>query len=44
LGGDSLDLTTWSSAERKAHSFEKKDPLGKEIMDAIKKGEVLQVG
>ncbi|GAB1211693.1 hypothetical protein ATERTT37_000817 [Aspergillus terreus] len=44
IGGDSLDLTTWSSAERKAHSFEKKDPLGKEIMNAIKKGEVLQVG
>ncbi|KAL5357715.1 hypothetical protein BJX96DRAFT_145065 [Aspergillus floccosus] len=44
IGGDALDLTTWSSAERKAKSFGKKDPLGKEIMNAIKEGQVLQMG
>lgn len=42
IGGDSLDITTWSSAERKAHSFDNKDPLGKKERDAIKEGMVMQ--
>lgn len=41
LGGDYLDITTWTSAERKNASFDGKDPLGKEEIDAIKKGMVL---
>ncbi|XXG97885.1 hypothetical protein Hte_004199 [Hypoxylon texense] len=44
IGGDAMDLTTWTSAERKAASFDKKDPLGKREMDAIKKGMVIQLG
>lgn len=43
IGGDSLDITTWNSAERKTQSFNKKDPLGKEEIDAIKNGMVLQM-
>jgi hypothetical protein len=42
VGGDRLDITTFSSAERKAASFKKKDPLGKKEMDAIKNGLILQ--
>ncbi|RLM01964.1 hypothetical protein CFD26_108835 [Aspergillus turcosus] len=41
LGGDYLDITTWTSAERKKASFDGKDPLSKEEIDAIKKGMVL---
>ena len=44
LGGDKLDITTYSSAERKSHSLRGKDPLGKKEMDAIKKGMVMQLG
>ncbi|KAF9889062.1 hypothetical protein FE257_008039 [Aspergillus nanangensis] len=43
IGGDSLDITTWSSAARKEGSFTGKDPLGKKEMDAIKDGMVLQL-
>ncbi|KAH9883568.1 hypothetical protein F4778DRAFT_775118 [Xylariomycetidae sp. FL2044] len=42
IGGDALDMTTWTSAERKAKSFDSKDPLGKKEMDAIKQGLVMQ--
>lgn len=41
IGGDHLDITTWTSGQRKEASFEKKDPRGKKDMDAIKKGLVL---
>ncbi|KAK0615358.1 hypothetical protein B0T17DRAFT_657547 [Bombardia bombarda] len=44
IGGDYLDITTWSSAERKEKAFAKKDPLGKAQIDAIKKGLILQRG
>ncbi|KAK3392889.1 hypothetical protein B0H63DRAFT_456767 [Podospora didyma] len=44
IGGDSLDLTTWTSAERKAKSFKRKDPFGKAEIDAIKRGDVLSMG
>ncbi|KAH2917618.1 hypothetical protein KXW25_006949 [Aspergillus fumigatus] len=42
-GGDALDITTWSSADRKKASFDGKDPLGKEERDAIKKGLVMSL-
>ncbi|KAJ5815648.1 hypothetical protein N7474_007425 [Penicillium riverlandense] len=43
MGGDGCDITTWSSAKRKKHSFDNKDPLGKKEMDAIKQGMVMQL-
>lgn len=36
MGGDNLDITSWTSAERKAAHFDKKDPLGKKELDMIK--------
>jgi hypothetical protein len=44
IGGDALDITTWTSAERKRKSFDKKDPLGKKELDAIKNGMVMSLG
>lgn len=44
IGGDDLDITTWSSAERKSHSFTKKDPLDKKMINMIKEGLVMQLG
>ncbi|GKT84569.1 hypothetical protein CT0861_07009 [Colletotrichum tofieldiae] len=44
IGGDDLDITSWSSAERKRHAFNKKDPLGKKEIDAIKDGMVMMLG
>lgn len=41
IGGDSLDNTGWSSAERKQHAFRKKDPLPKDILDGLEAGEVI---
>jgi hypothetical protein len=43
-GGDKLDITSWTSAERKAKSFSKKDPLGKKEIDALKQGMVMSLG
>lgn len=43
IGGDNLDLTTWSSAERKKHSFDKKDPLDRQMINALKEGLVMQL-
>ncbi|KAI3319180.1 hypothetical protein HD806DRAFT_510258 [Xylariaceae sp. AK1471] len=43
IGGDGLDITTWSPAERKAASFDKKDPVGKDGIDALKKGLVMRM-
>lgn len=42
IGGDHLDITTWTSAERKKASFDKKDPMNKKMIDAIKKGLIMQ--
>ncbi|OIW26346.1 hypothetical protein CONLIGDRAFT_469830 [Coniochaeta ligniaria NRRL 30616] len=42
IGGDKHDITAFSSAERKAQSFDKKDILGKEGIEALKKGLVLR--
>jgi hypothetical protein len=44
IGGDNLDITAWSSAKRKSKAFDKKDPLGKKEIDALKKGLVLSIG
>lgn len=41
IGGDNLDITTWSSAARKKKSFNNKDPLGKRELDALKEGMVM---
>jgi hypothetical protein len=38
LGGDHFDIMAMSSVERKEHSFAKKDPLGKDGVEALKKG------
>ncbi|KAL2023331.1 hypothetical protein VTK56DRAFT_3069 [Thermocarpiscus australiensis] len=43
IGGDSLDITTWSSWERRAHSFNGRDPLTKPEIQAIAMGLVLSV-
>lgn len=44
MGGDSLDITSWTPAERKKSAFNGKDPLGKRELDAIKKGMVMSMG
>ena len=44
IGGDALDITTWTPAERKQFNFDKKDPFSKEEIAAIKKGLVIQMG
>ncbi|KAF6845041.1 hypothetical protein CMUS01_00430 [Colletotrichum musicola] len=44
IGGDSLDITSWTPAERKKASFNKKDPLPKQILDGIKDGLVVGLG
>ncbi|KAI9367289.1 hypothetical protein BJX61DRAFT_538185 [Aspergillus egyptiacus] len=43
FGGDSFDITAWPSAKRKKYNFEKKDPIDKEGMKAIKEGGVMQM-
>lgn len=44
IGGDGLDISGWSSAERKEYSLKNKDPLPKEAQDNLKKGLVLVLG
>jgi hypothetical protein len=44
IGGDSLDLTSWTSAERKEVSFDGKDPLGPRERRAIRDGEIMMLG
>jgi hypothetical protein len=43
LGGDSSDITSWTSAERKKASFDKKDPIPASAMAHIKKGEIMEM-
>lgn len=43
IGGDRYDITTWSPSERKEHSFDKKDPLGKRELDALREGLILEI-
>lgn len=42
IGGDKLDITTWTPAERRKAAFDKKDPLDKKMIDAIKAGMIMQ--
>ncbi|KAK1753692.1 hypothetical protein QBC47DRAFT_326192 [Echria macrotheca] len=41
IGGDALDITSWTSAERKASAYDGKDPFGAKEIAALKKGDVL---
>ncbi|KAM7197526.1 hypothetical protein V8F33_005492 [Rhypophila sp. PSN 637] len=43
IGGDMLDITSCTSAERKKASYKGNDPLGKKELDAIKRGETLMI-
>ncbi|KAK6362994.1 hypothetical protein TWF730_000442 [Orbilia blumenaviensis] len=43
IGGDKLDITTFTSAERKHAAFDGRDPLGKREMTALKQGLVLMM-
>lgn len=43
IGGDYWDMTTWTSAQRKAQSWDNKDPLDKEARDAVKYGMVIEL-
>ncbi|KAH7137570.1 hypothetical protein EDB81DRAFT_799567 [Dactylonectria macrodidyma] len=44
IGGDGLDITTWSSAERKQYNFDDKDPLSQKTIESLKEGLVLVLG
>ncbi|KAK1673499.1 hypothetical protein BDP55DRAFT_670441 [Colletotrichum godetiae] len=44
IGGDDLNITSWTLAERNQHAFSKKDLLGKKEIDAIKNGMVMMLG
>lgn len=44
IGGDYLDISSWSSAERKKASFDKKDPLPRDIVKKLKEGLILTPG
>ncbi|RMD39555.1 hypothetical protein DV735_g5587, partial [Chaetothyriales sp. CBS 134920] len=41
VGGDEHDLTAWSSAKRKASSFDGRDPLTRSDIAALKAGKVM---
>lgn len=41
LGGDSQDITSWTSAERKNSAFDKKDPIPRSAMKHIKEGQIM---
>jgi hypothetical protein len=43
IGGDALDITTWTSAERKEFNFDGRDPFGAREIAALKKGDVLEM-
>lgn len=44
IGGDGLDIITWTGAERKRYNFDRKDPLSAAILKDIKKGMVMCLG
>ncbi|KAJ5110531.1 hypothetical protein N7532_001066 [Penicillium argentinense] len=45
MGGDAYDITTWTSAKRKANAFDKRnDPCPKHMIDALKKGMFIGLG
>lgn len=41
IGGDGLDISTWTSAERKRHAFDHKDPLPRGTAKKLKEGLIL---
>lgn len=43
IGGDSLDISAFSSQERKKASFTKKDPFTANMIKDIKEGMILQL-
>ncbi len=43
IGGDALDVTTWSSAARAKYSWKGKDALGEQEIKAIRDGFVLDI-
>ncbi|KAI0479321.1 hypothetical protein GGR56DRAFT_634442, partial [Xylariaceae sp. FL0804] len=43
VGGDRLDITTMTPAERKKSSFSGKDPLQKKDLDALKEGLIMDM-
>lgn len=43
IGGDSCDITTWSSTERKVRSLNGKDPLNQVDIDTLKWGNTMHV-
>ncbi|KAK6509221.1 hypothetical protein TWF481_003981 [Arthrobotrys musiformis] len=43
MGGDKLDITTFSIAERRRTAFDGRDPLGREEIASLKQGMVLMV-
>ncbi|EFY91751.1 hypothetical protein MAC_02341 [Metarhizium acridum CQMa 102] len=38
IGGDGLDISTWTSAERRVCAFDDKDPLPKDAVENLKRG------
>lgn len=42
FGGDALDISTWTPAERKQAAFDKKDPFTRKMISAIKDGMIMQ--
>lgn len=38
IGGDDLDITTWSSADRKRYAFKKEDPLPRNLEKQLSEG------
>jgi len=41
IGGDGLDISTWTSADRKRHAFDHKDPLPRGTVKKLKEGLIL---
>ncbi|KAJ5636180.1 uncharacterized protein N7484_009493 [Penicillium longicatenatum] len=44
VGGDDLDITAWTSAERERYHFGGQDPLSEETISALEKGDILTFG
>lgn len=43
VGGDRLDITTWTSEKRMKHNYEDKDPISSADMENVKNGMVLDL-
>ncbi|KAF5127127.1 hypothetical protein E5D57_008055 [Metarhizium anisopliae] len=41
IGGDGLDISTWTNLERRHYAFDKKDPLANDTVKTLKEGLVL---